>query len=39
MCRKLGRMVHTYELLKELSKEFEDYKFHFVVGGDILKDL
>jgi len=32
-------MVHTYELLKELTKMFENYKFHFVVGGDIIDTL
>ena len=39
LSKKLGRMIHTYELLKEMAKTYKDYKFHFVIGADILETI
>lgn len=39
MSLKIGKMVQTYDLLKELKDKYKDAKFHYVVGADILHTI
>ena len=39
MSLKNGAMVQTYDLLKELKFKYNDTKFHYVVGADILHTI
>jgi nicotinic acid mononucleotide adenylyltransferase len=36
MSTKLGRAVHTYDLLNNIKQKYEGSCFSMVVGGDVL---
>jgi len=39
MSLKIGKAIHTYDLLNELKKKYTDSKFHFVMGADVLHTI
>ena len=39
MSKLKGGMIETYDLLGALSKKYQQRRFHFVVGGDVLHTL
>ena len=34
--RLIGKMVHTYDLMRVLRDKYKDHNFHLVYGGDIV---
>lgn len=39
LSKALQKPIHTYDLLRELKAKYQDAKFYFVFGGDILHTL
>lgn len=39
MSLKMGKYIHTYDLLKELKFKFAKNRFHFVIGADVLHTM
>ena len=35
----MGKMIETYDLLKDLHEKYSQNKFHFVVGADVLHTI
>lgn len=39
LSKAMKRPIHTYDLLNELKKKYQQTKFHFVIGADILHTI